>query len=58
MDAAATGSIVEGYEQASSRPPKVGLLIAAMIALGALFMTRNLPADGLEDEAAPPPAPT
>ena len=55
VDPATTASIVDGYEQAQLEALKFGLLIAAMIALGALFLTRNLPAERLEDD--PPPAP-
>ena len=53
VDAATTDEIVAGYEQAQLDALKVGLLVAAMIALGALFMTRNLPAERLRDEPAP-----
>ena len=56
VDAATTASIVDGYEQAQLEALKFGLLIAAMVALGALFMTRNLPAERLDDD--PPPAST
>ncbi len=50
LDSDTTASVVAGYQQAQLDALKVGLLIPALIALGALFMTRNLPAERLEDD--------
>jgi len=57
VDATTTARIVDDYESAQLDALKIGLFIAALIALGALFMTGNLPGDRLDhrDEAGPPP---
>ena len=43
VDETTTGAVVEGYEDAQLTALKAGLLLAAFIALAALYTTRNLP---------------
>jgi predicted MFS family arabinose efflux permease len=57
VDATTTDRIVDDYESAQLEALKFGLLIAALIALGALFTTSNLPSErlGRTDETEPRP---
>jgi EmrB/QacA subfamily drug resistance transporter len=48
LDSSTVDKVVAGYEDAQLRSLKVGLLVAALIAAGALLLTRDLPIARLE----------
>ncbi len=50
LDDETTGEVVAGYEDAQLEALRYGLLAAAFIALGALFVTRNLPDEKMSEE--------
>jgi EmrB/QacA subfamily drug resistance transporter len=52
VDEATTSAVVEDYEEAQLDALKAGLLLAGFIAVGALVVTRNLPAERLGPERA------
>jgi Na+/melibiose symporter-like transporter len=54
VDEATTSAVVESYESAQLDALKAGILLAAFIPLGALLVTRKLPAErlGAEEEQA------
>ena len=53
LDKDTTDAIVEGYEDAQLQSLKVGLLAAALLALGSLAFTRDLPHDSPQAKAQP-----
>jgi Major Facilitator Superfamily len=50
VDEPTTAAVVENYEDAQLDALKAGLLLAAFIAIGALFLTRRLPGERLGSE--------
>ncbi len=62
FDQVATDEITDDYQAAQLRSLRAGLLVAALLALGALPFTRNLPRelalDDAERQPRPPPAST
>ena len=52
LDSSTVGNVVAGYEDAQLQSLKVGLLVAAFIAAGALLLTRDLPIERLEPDDA------
>jgi MFS family permease len=60
VNADTTARIVDEYASAQLQALKIGLFLAALIALAALFLTRNLPGQPLapDDEREPDPART
>jgi Na+/melibiose symporter-like transporter len=56
LDSATTDNVVAGYEKAQLEALKAGLLLAAFIALAALLVTRNLPAERLDRKRSDEPA--